>query len=726
MAKQDNQSQGRKKAHQSNMFSRLSYIGKRFRFLAWIGYLFYPIWWLLKKSFDLLVPNPHQRKLNKRRRRSNWTIWRARFGAWLRRREAPIDAHMALAIPTIEEEVENAPTGFSRLVTITALSSVAILALLVLYLLQIRPSQAGVTELAAEREAAGRADNMEPVETVEPTVTPTPTATPSPTPIIIQLTPHATIDPLAGGGSVVYAMHKSGNTDLYALTIGQEGITRLTTDGGIDEAPAWSPNGRQIAFTSNRKGNDDVYVLDMQNGEIVQMTTQPGYDGNPSWSPDGQWLVYESYQNENLDIYILRTDLSKEPIRITENPGPDFGPDWSPDGREIIWSGMRQHNYELWLMSLDSVGDSRAINLTNTAEIDETNPQFNFDGDRLAWNGRVKGGNFDQIMFGNLGGDRRFTSVAPVGEGNHPAWSPAGQSLVWSSEGVSNGILNVGAVNSFGIVPQSFLQDGIVRGTDWTAVSLASQPAGWLIGANQTQPIPLYTETLAKSEQAEDTEEEERSGTIAADIADAPLKITLRKVTGGELGFLSDSVDQSFLALRSRIEAESGVDLLGEVERMFVPLNGAPQPGEHFEIWHRAGRAFDINGELALGFSPILEIVRRDVQDETYWEVYVRTEQQDGSQGRPMTTVPWDFRSRFGENPVDYDEGGRLKNNIPTGYYVNLTTIARDYGWEPVPADRNWRTFYPGVRFWQFEKRDGLTFNEAMLELYDANQLENR
>ena len=60
---------------------------------------------------------------------------------------------------------------------------------------------------------------------------------------------------------------------------------------------------------------------------------------------------------------------------------------------------------------------------------------------------------------------------------------------------------------------------------------------------------------------------------------------------------------------------------------------------------------------------------------------------------------------------------------MPTGYYVSLTELAQDYGWEPVPADRNWRTFYPGVRFWQFEKRDGLTWEQAMLEIYEAEEL---
>ena len=35
----------------------------------------------------------------------------------------------------------------------------------------------------------------------------------------------------------------------------------LTRNPAIDELPAWSPDGRQIAFNSNRSGNFEIYVM---------------------------------------------------------------------------------------------------------------------------------------------------------------------------------------------------------------------------------------------------------------------------------------------------------------------------------------------------------------------------------------------------------------------------------------------------------------------------------
>ena len=722
-----------------NLKSRFRYIGKRIPVLRWLALIFYPLWWLVSTAGQFIQSGWQATRPNRVRQRRRWrsriSVQRAKFRTWITRRQPPANAHIAKAARTNGAEQEpQVSKGFSRTVTLTALGSVAVLTLAVVYLFTFRPTITIIsqgTPLPNQAEIA-----LVPSETPTPTITPTPTNTPTPTPVIIELSPWPTPDPLAGGGSVVFELNKNGNSDLYGLAIGQEKPIRLTDHVAEDSDPAWSPDGRKVAFTSRRSGNYDLFVLDMQSGEIDQITNQTDYDGNPSWSPDGQWLVYESHQGNNLDIYIVRVDLSQGPIRLTENEGPDYAPMWSPDGRHIAWSGMRQGNSDIWLMSLDSVGDSQAINLTQSGSIDESNPSFGPFGNRIAWSSRDKGNNSEQVIMANLSADNQsIDAPVPIGAGQYPDWSPAGDALVWSQNNGEAGVLLIGTVNSFGVVPNSFLLDGAPRNPDWSGVSLAAEPAGWLTEIEASPELVLFTESIGEQtvEAVEDEAEEDAEETqgIAADVVAAQESvappISLRRVLPADtndLPFLSDNVDQSYLALRSRIQAETGIDLLADIERMFVPLNAASRPGESDEIWHKAGRAFDLNSELALGFSPLLEVVRRDSNDQTYWEVFIRVQNQDGTQGKPMTDIPWDFRARFGDNPADYDKGGRLKDGVPAGYYVSLTALAEDYGWEPVPADRNWRTFYPGVRFWQFEKREGLTWQQAMLEIYDAEELE--
>jgi len=116
-------------------------------------------------------------------------------------------------------------------------------------------------------------------------------------------------------------------------------------------------------------------------------------------------------------------------------------------------------------------------------------------------------------------------------------------------------------------------------------------------------------------------------------------------------------------------------------------------------------------------------VVREDIGINTYWRLYARAAVQDGQLGEPLRDLPWDFGARSQGDPRAYDEGGRLRSSVPAGYYVDLTQLFADYGWERVPANRTWRANFGGVLFWQFVKSDGLTWETAMLELYNAEDL---
>jgi TolB protein len=187
--------------------------------------------------------------------------------------------------------------------------------------------------------------------------------------------------------------------------------------------------------------------------------------------------------------------------------------------------------------------------------------------------------------------------------------------------------------------------------------------------------------------------------------------------------YLSDQVDQSFLALQEELISQAGWDVLGRLDGMFESLENRPLPGLGSDSWNKAGRAFDLYYREALAFESRLEVVREELSSGTYWRVYVRTANQDGSQGEPLRDLPWDFQSRYGSEPRYYDEGGKLKESIPAGYYIDFTAVAADYGWSLVPSWENWRTYFPAIRFWHYENRQDLSWREAMLQLYTAEEL---
>jgi len=181
---------------------------------------------------------------------------------------------------------------------------------------------------------------------------------------------------------------------------------------------------------------------------------------------------------------------------------------------------------------------------------------------------------------------------------------------------------------------------------------------------------------------------------------------------------MSDSVDDSFKALRARVKVETGYDYLSELADTWRPMDHTPRPGQSHRSWHVSGRAFDLNPSYTQDLSHTMEIVREDIGYTTYWRVYLKAMKQDGTQGEPLKEAPW-LMVTGGDASA---EGGRLKA-IPPGYYFDLTTLAADYGWNRVQAIYRWRYFFPDAEYWHFQKDTGLSWWEAMEQVYTESDI---
>ena len=91
--------------------------------------------------------------------------------------------------------------------------------------------------------------------------------------------------------------------------------------------------------------------------------------------------------------------------------------------------------------------------------------------------------------------------------------------------------------------------------------------------------------------------------------------------------------------------------------------------------------------------------------------------------GEPLHEAPWDLNARQ-EGGRSMVEGGAPRARIPPGYYVDFTTLASSYGWERVPSLWRWRYFWADIRWWEFQKTDGLTWWACMLEIFEPKRIE--
>jgi Tol biopolymer transport system component/C-terminal processing protease CtpA/Prc len=68
----------------------------------------------------------------------------------------------------------------------------------------------------------------------------------------------------------------------------------LISHPAADSRPLYSPDGARIAFTSTRTGNGDVYVLTLSTGDVSRLTYDDAAELVNGWSPDGRWVYFSS------------------------------------------------------------------------------------------------------------------------------------------------------------------------------------------------------------------------------------------------------------------------------------------------------------------------------------------------------------------------------------------------------------------------------------------------
>ncbi|BAJ64328.1 TolB family protein [Anaerolinea thermophila] len=528
-----------------------------------------------------------------------------------------------------------------------------------------------------------------------PEVTLTPTATPIPLSLLNPEHQHT----LQEEGVLLLFMRDGERIHLFAYHPKFLPLTRLTRTAWDEMHPSLSPDGNRLAFTSHQNGYWDLFILDLTTGETQQITQSPEYEGAPTWSPDGQWLAYEAYRNEQLDIYLQSlNDLSQPPIQLTDDPAADSDPAWSPGGRTIAFVSTRTGDAEIWLANLDKP-EERFVNISRDPRSADLNPVWSNDGRYLAYATRKESEH--RILTWDSQNPQDPAVMSAYGD--DVAWTPDEQWMFSTLEQPNQHALLVSLRGSLQrLIPPEEIP-GKVYGMVWKPGPLT----GWLwetIQQGDTSPADPLTQPYLSLFPVEPAGRK-----TMVDLADVSAPVAK----------IHDAVDEAFQSLRLRAARESGWDVLASLENAYVPLTTPYEPSM-YENWLYTGRAFALN-PLILN-AGWMTVVREDFEGQTYWRLYLKARLQDGSMGIPLREPVWDLQARYTSDPAAYEQGGRL-SSPPSGYWVDLTELAQSYRWERLPAQPNWRSFYPGIRFNQFVIRDGLDWWSAMKEIYPSEAL---
>ncbi|MDI1295057.1 MAG: amidohydrolase, partial [bacterium] len=309
------------------------------------------------------------------------------------------------------------------------------------------------------------------------------------------------------GKSLAYFSYREGGYDLWTIKPDGSDAHKLTQGAYDDREPAWSADGKMLAFSSDRSGNYDIWTLDIGSGAIQQISRNPREDRLPSWSPDGARIAYSGTDGAKTALFATTLADGKESL-LKEVKGkidaPSFGPkgelayvvqdatgsrleidgtavsgtenvfpfrvSWGKDGYYYVSDGKLRHrtgtrvatvpfsatlevvkpNYVRAVRDWDSTAPRKALGIVH--------PTISPDGSRIAF---VALGDL-YLMSSKGGTPENLTKDAALDA--DPAWSPDGQSLVYSSD-------------KGGGLPQLWIRD-LKTGKDRKLTSIDTQPLG--------------------------------------------------------------------------------------------------------------------------------------------------------------------------------------------------------------------------------------------------------
>jgi Tol biopolymer transport system component len=267
---------------------------------------------------------------------------------------------------------------------------------------------------------------------------------------------------------------------IYIVSLAGE-TRKLTSPSDFpgDEAPAFSPDGRNLAFCRLAGfSTSEIYVLALDPnyrpaGTATRLTNKKRWSVNPEWTVDGSGIIYVSswlsigpnltyldistpqavpqtiplidrlreislgrhlvYTRHIDDLNIWRAKIPRagEPPALSErlifSTWNDRAPAYSPDGKKIVFNSTRSGTPEIWISNSDG---SRPVQMTSFGGTFIGTMSWSPDGQRIVFHARPEGRANLFVIPAAGGSPKRLTTDS---DDTHPIYSRDGRWIYFGS-----------------------------------------------------------------------------------------------------------------------------------------------------------------------------------------------------------------------------------------------------------------------------------------------------
>ena len=216
---------------------------------------------------------------------------------------------------------------------------------------------------------------------------------------------------------LAYVSFENDRSSVWVQTLRTGNRIQVSNKPGINGAPSFSPDGRQLALTlGGIDGNLDIHVLDLSTRQTRRLTTHRAIDTEGSWSPDGRYIYFTSDRSGGPQVYRVPAS-GGTPERVTFEGGYNARPRLSPDGKRLAMVHLDRGNYRIAVMDIKS----KALLVVSAGQQDES-PSFAPNSDTLIYATRqARNGVLETVTADGLIRQRVSSGQGDVRE---PVWSP--------------------------------------------------------------------------------------------------------------------------------------------------------------------------------------------------------------------------------------------------------------------------------------------------------------
>jgi Tol biopolymer transport system component/DNA-binding winged helix-turn-helix (wHTH) protein len=231
------------------------------------------------------------------------------------------------------------------------------------------------------------------------------------------------------GNQIAFSWSGSENSELFDLfvkVVGTDTPVQLTHDPSTAITPAWSPDGRFIAFTRvklNSKPATGVFLIPAVGGPERKLASlafgKSMYKGGIAWTPDSQSLIYPEPRSElqselvMLNIDTLQRQVVAKPSARCNAAGMSA---FSPDGRWLAFACMFDYGLASLCVQSWPIGTVREL-LELTGDLEglawaADGQSLVYSRDNNLWRIPSRGGSPQRLWFGQ---DASHPTIARTG-----------------------------------------------------------------------------------------------------------------------------------------------------------------------------------------------------------------------------------------------------------------------------------------------------------------------